>query len=177
MYLDNRKVNDVSAPLVTIGLGCALGPASEPTAQDEVLALPWQIDGVQATPEQIQADYAKVCAASFNYQAPYYAQYSIVRLTDAAIDALCESRTEAFYAFLCKEIPGFPQWPDTAQAGTLDLIYGVGEGGFAAYHHFMQAALNGDFKGMAAECASNATIPAYSARNAARKQLFLDAAC
>jgi hypothetical protein len=173
LYLDSRKVNGVPAPLVTIGIGCAVGPASNAAASAEVLGLPWTVSGGSATAAQIQADYAAICAAPPGFVATHYQSITGIRLSDDAIVALCQSRLSTFVAALQHTFAGFDSWPDTCKAGALDLIYGLGVAGFQAYHHFIAACLQQDWTTAADQCASDANIPAYDARNAARKALFL----
>ena len=173
LYLDSRKVNGTPAPLVTVGIGCAVGPASKPTASPEVLGLAWTVAGAPATADQIQADYAAICAAPFGFVATHYQATTGIRLSDDAMVALCESRLQAFVAALEQTFSDFGVWPDTCKAGALDLIYGLGVAGFQAYHHFIAACLQQDWATAANECASDANIAAYDDRNAARKALFL----
>jgi hypothetical protein len=80
-----------------------------------------------------------------------------------------------FISSLMRSFPAFDGWPETCKAGALDLIYGVGVSGFQQYHHFISACLAENWQMAADQCASDANIAAYDARNAARKQLFLDA--
>ncbi len=170
LYLDNRKINEQPAPLVTVGVGCAL-------AASEAETLPFVIDGRPATPAEIAADFAALQKAPFGYVAPFYQKFTRCRLPDPAIDALVQKRFGVFVAALQHIFPAFTSWPETAKAGTLDLIYGVGVAGFAQYHHLTLDLQQTPprFAAAANECASDASVKAYDARNAARKQLLLDA--
>ena len=171
LYLDSRKINGAPAPLVTVGVGCAISLA-------EALTLPFQIDGRAATQAEIAFGFATLKSAPSGYVAGYYAKYTRIRLPDSAIDALVESRFRLFIAALQHEHPGFDTMPELAKAGCLDLIYGLGITGYSAPHYpSFRAAINRrDFAAAAAQCGADENLSAYDARNKARKQLFLAAA-
>ncbi len=171
LYLDNRKINNVPAPLVTVGIGCA-------TSLEEALTLPFQCGGTPASPDVIRKDFATLQAAPFDYGADYYMQYTQCRLTDDAIDALMMARFDTFVAALRKMFPAFDTFPETAKAGCLDLIYGLGVAGLGAPHYpsFHAAVLRQDWKAAALQSGANVSVAAYAARNRARANLFLAAA-
>jgi hypothetical protein len=167
MYLDSRRVNGAPAPLVTIGVGCAVQLA-------EAKTLPFV---TAATSDQIEADFATLQKAPFGYAAAYYARFTTCRLPNDAIDALVMKRFASFIAALQVLFKTYDTWPDTAKAAALDLMYGTGEAGFKQYHMLLAAGNENppSFLKMASECASDASNPAYKARNDARGQLFLSA--
>jgi len=169
-YLDNRRVNGVPSPLVTIGIGCAIGLT-------EAQSLPFQFNGAPASIAQISIDYTNIKEAPFDFPASTYAKYTEVRLPQGAIDFLCESLLATFVAALNETFPLFSSWPKTCKSAALDLMYGLGVTGFKKYKIFIAAGLQNppNFREMAAQCASNANIAAYDKRNQARKLLFLQA--
>lgn len=171
LYLDNRRDHDgLPAPLVTGGIGCAI-PVSEVTSLEFVIGYH------PATASEILADYHSLLLAPFGRVASFYAQFTKVRLTDRAIEALIEQRFAEFSSALHKIFPDFYTYPETAKAGCLELIYGLGSAGLASPHYpmFRAAVQRRDWTEAAAQCASNANISAYDKRNAARKALFLQA--
>ena len=170
LYLDNRKVNGVPSPLITVGVGCA-------TDLDEAVTLPFLYNGASATPANIQADFAALQVAPFGYAADYYKQCTKCRLSDDAIDALMMKRFGVFIAALQTAFPAFDTFPETAKAGCLDLIYGLGVAGFSVAHYpsFHAAVLQQDWKLAAMQCGANVSVAAYAARNHARAALFLAA--
>lgn len=171
MYLDNRRVNGLPAPLVTIGIGCAV-PVTEVTSLEFVLG------DRPATASEILSDYHSLLLAPFGRKAPFYEPLTKVRLTDREIEALIEQRFADFSKSLHTIFPDFYTYPETAKAGCLELIYGLGAAGLAAPHYpmFRKAVQARDWNTAAEQCGSNTSIDAYDKRNAARKALFLQAA-
>lgn len=171
MYLDNRRVNGLPAPLVTIGIGCAI-PVTEVTSLEFILG------DRPATASEILSDYHALLLAPFGRKASFYEPLTTVRLTDRGIEALIEQRFADFSKSLHTIFPDFSTYPKTAKAGCLELIYGLGAAGLAAPHYpmFRAAVQARDWVKAAAECASNANLTAYDKRNAARKALFIQAA-
>lgn len=170
-YLDNHRSNGLPAPLVTIGIGCAVSVT-------EVALLDFVLDGRQATASEILADYHAVKLAPFGRVASFYAPLTKVRLTDRGIAALQQQRFAEFVKALHGIFPDFYSFPESAKAGCLELIYGLGAAGLAAPHYplFRKAVQARDWAEAAEQCGSNTHIAAYDERNAARKALFLQAA-
>ena len=176
LYLDSRRLYGVLAPLVTVGIGCALGSYTDRVPPAEVQALPWMVNGESATAEMIAHDYEAVCSSAGAMMADSYEHLSSIRLSDASMVALCETRLATFVTALQKTFPEFDGWPVTCKAGALDLIYGTGISGFRQYYLFIAACLSGHWKAAALQSASDANLQAYDKRNQARRVLFLDAA-
>jgi hypothetical protein len=171
LYLDNRRVNGVPAPLPTIGAGCA-------TSLQECLTLPFVVGDRPAAIHEIADDFTNIKQAPFDFAADFYQKYTVIRLPDDACIALCRSRAMAFKADLERVFPAFDTWPLTCQAGALDLLYGLGDVKFeATYPLFIGAGHQSppNFKEMAAQSGSNENDKAYDLRNQARKLLFLQA--
>lgn len=170
MYLDNRRINGAPAPLVTIGIGCAI-PISEATTLDFI------IGDRPAKPFEILRDYHIVLSAPFGRDASFYEQFTQVRLTDRGIEALIEQRFAEFSKSLHQIFPDFYSYPESAKAGCLELIYGLGAAGLAAPHYplFRKAVQARDWDTAAAECGSDTNIAAYDERNNKRRALFLQA--
>lgn len=171
-YLDNHRSNGLPDPLVTIGVGCAVSVTEVTTLVDFV------IDGRPATASEILADYHAILLAPFGRVAAFYAPCTKVRLTDRGIDALQQQRFAEFTKSLHSIFPDFYSYPETAKAGCLELMYGLGAAGLASPHYplFRKAVQARDWKEAAEQCASNAQISAYDKRNVARRVLFLQAA-
>jgi hypothetical protein len=170
LYLDSHRTPaGVPAPLATCGIGCAVQLA-------EALTLPWQIDGIAASQQQIQTDFQTVMKAPFGYIASYYSRFTTCRLTAEAMTDLCELRLAVFVRALEGIFPQFNTWPDTCKAGATDLIYGTGIAGFQQYRHFIAACQAEDWKTAAAQSGSDVNVKAYALRNQARMTLFLTAA-
>lgn len=180
MYLDTHKDPSTGkpAPLVTVGIGCAIGLA-------EALTLPFQISGKPAGQDDIRDAFAKVSNMMPGRVATFYTYPNCLQLAEDGIFALVQKRYDVFTAELASIFPEFMSWPVTAQTGALDLIWGVGEGhpatpqhvatGLGEYTHWRAAAYNKDWATCAGTCGENVNVLAYTARNAWRKSLFLQA--
>ncbi len=166
LYLDSHTPN----PIPTAGIGCAINGLAES------LTLGWTLNGVLATPAQIEADWKRVTAMPGARKAVFYRAPGCLELPEAEIVALVQKRYSVFTRELLSLFPAFMSWPIPAQTGTLDLIWGVGEGGLDEYHHFLAAARAKLWKVCAAQDIENAGQKAYAARNAWRSGLFLQAA-
>jgi len=117
MYLDTRG-------LCTTGIGHML---SSPTA---ALALPWRDPGGELTSaEQVAAQWRQVHAAPVGHAAPFYRQYTVMRLSedDARADAARVVELEALVG-LRTLIPGFDDLPEPARLALVDLAYNLGVG-------------------------------------------------
>ena len=166
LYLDSHK----PGPLPTAGIGCAVNGLAES------LTLGWTVNGTAATPAQIEADWKRVTGLPGARLAAFYHAAGSLELPESEIVALVQKRYDAFTQELTHLFPDFMTWPVPAQTGTLDLIWGVGEGGLDQYHHFLAAARAHLWKLCAAEDLENVGQKAYIERNQWRSGLYLQAA-
>jgi hypothetical protein len=166
MYLDTHKPN----PLVTIATGCAIG-------LEEAMALPFVIGGRTATPPEIADAYGRVQQMPGGMLAHAYRYTECPELPQEAQDALVAKRLSAFSGELHEIFPDYDNFPIGPKVGLLDLIYGVGPGGFRKYPHLIAAAnaTPPNWKKVAENSAANPSIEAFDVRNLWRQDQILSA--
>ena len=171
MYLDTYIKNGVPSPLVTTGKGCAI-------SINEAVNLPFYLGDRPATQQEINQDFLSIKSAPFGYVADFYAKFSKVRLKSEGIEELVRKRFVVFIAGLEAMFPEFDSFPESAKAGCLDLIYGLGVAGLDKPHYplFHKSVENKNWKTASLQCDANASMRAYDQRNQARRNLFIQAA-
>ncbi len=152
---------------VTIGVGHAILDAAGAGS------LNWQIDGAPATPEQAQADWAKVAAAGKGMVASAYAGLTQCRMTDDEISRLVETDIQLFAAQLQTALPGWSSYPEPVQEALFDMAYNLGIGGLLKFSKMLAAVNAGDWNTAAAQCHRRGIS---EDRNRETAQLFLEAA-
>jgi GH24 family phage-related lysozyme (muramidase) len=162
--------------LVTVGIGCLIDPL--PLA----LALSWHLSdtGARATPLQVSAQwvYLKGEKDLAREGARAAEQITRLRLTDADVDALLESRMQLNEAVLAKSFAGWSNYPADAQLGIHSMAWAMGAGFAKEYPHFKRAAEAGSWDEAADECtiggetANKGLVP----RNIANRICFRNAA-
>jgi GH24 family phage-related lysozyme (muramidase) len=152
---------------VTIGVGHAIQ-----NLQD-VCKLAWSIGGTPATPEQAQADFAKIAATPKGQLASQYASLTRCRMVSVDIDALLLNDIERFASQLAAALPKWASYPEPAQEALFDMAYNLGLAGLLKFHQMLAAADNGQWATAAAQC-HRMGIP--DARNQETRNLFLQAA-
>jgi hypothetical protein len=169
-YMDTHK-----PALITVGTGCA-------TALAEMLTLAFHLgtqDGPLATADDIRAHFAKVEAMPPGEWYIKYKYPGCLMLADDAILALVQKRYDSYTPYIERTFTNFYHLPVPAQAGCLDLMWGVGPGsrvhgtGIFEFGHFISA-INStppDLLTAAKDCAESGS--AYANRNAWRAGLFL----
>jgi GH24 family phage-related lysozyme (muramidase) len=165
------------AGIPTVGIGCALGRVGL------ALALPWTVleGGARATPLQVSAQwvYLKEHQALAQAGARACEHATQLRLTDADVDALLESRMAVNEAILAKRFRAWSFFQADAQLALHSLAWAVGAVEVAeGYPKLCAAAERGDWDGARAECTISGEdknaglIP----RNVANRTCFANAA-
>jgi GH24 family phage-related lysozyme (muramidase) len=162
MYLDTKGY-------VTVGIGNMI-PSAEAAKK-----LPF-IDtktGKPATPEQIEAAFAKVDGMPEGMNASKYASATTLRLDKAAIRELATERLRnEFLPSLRRLFPKFDSYPEAAQKALVDMVYNMGAGKLAKFVNLRAACEAGDWTRAATE---SHRAGARDARNEWTHQMFLDA--
>jgi GH24 family phage-related lysozyme (muramidase) len=162
MYLDTKGY-------VTVGIGNMI-PSAEAAKK-----LPF-IDtktGKPATPEQIEAAFAKVDGMPEGMNASKYASATTLRLDKAAIRELATDRLRnEFLPSLRRLFPKFDSYPAAAQKALVDMVYNMGAGKLAKFVNLRAACEAGDWTRAATE---SHRAGARDARNEWTHQMFLDA--
>ncbi len=160
--------------LVTTGMGNLIDPIS--TARN----LPWvNSDGSAASFQQItdawNAVKARTDLASKGGKA--YESVTSIRLTEAGIDQLIQSRLASNEKTLRGTYPDYDSWPADAQLALLSMAWAMGPA--FKFPSFTKAIKKSppDFTTAAAQCKMDETGNAgLKPRNVANKKLFLNAA-
>ena len=161
--------------IITTGMGNLVDPVGQATG------LPWvNSDGSAATQAQITAAWNAVKARTDLNQkgGKAYASVTTIRLTDAGIDQLIQSRLQSNETILKKNYPGFDNWPaDAASWPIHSMAWAMGPAfKFPKFAKDVNADPP-DFTSAATDGQMNATgnrglVP----RNTANNKLFLNAA-
>lgn len=135
---------------VTVGIGCLIHPL--PLA----LALQWRmLDGPIATTLQVTEEWEYLRQshelARLGARAAEHATH--LRLSDAQVANLLESRMAQNEAVLAKTFEGWAGYPGDAQLGIHSMAWAMGAGFAKGYPRFVKAALAGDWDTAAKECA------------------------
>lgn len=156
MYLD-QDAN------VTCGIGLMLPSLTR------ALQLPWMMDGMAATPEQITASWYAVVALKPGMAATSYSNPTQVYLTLADIEGLLRG----YVAGLDKRLPNlyatYPLWPEPAKLAILDCAYNLGLAKLASEYPHMNSCLRmlpPNFAAASIECERNSKNAGFTSRNA-----------
>jgi GH24 family phage-related lysozyme (muramidase) len=163
MYLD-------VVGLVTIGVGFLLPSAAAALA----LNLVRRDSGIAATDEEKRADWESVHARPRAELAANYRPFTLLDLPDSAIDGELSVRIEDFVRNLQSRFPQFQDFPNPAQVGIIDMVYGLGPAGlFRGFPKFCSAVDRKDW----AACATEGIRGNVSqSRNQELQELFREAA-
>jgi GH24 family phage-related lysozyme (muramidase) len=162
---------------VTTGIGNLVENVTTHEPTPDTFTLGWKRpDGSPASHQEILDAWNAVKAAWPKVQSVASQSLTTIRLDKEAIDRLVTSKLAQDEAYLRKKYPGYDSWPADAQLGILSMAWAMGPG--FDFPRFA-AAVNRprpDFK--AAADASHIHDPGnpIDGRNAANKQLFLNAA-
>lgn len=158
MYLDTLGY-------VTAAVGHLL-----PTAP-AAAALPFRrSDGAPATPEEIEKEFEVVKALEPARLPSYYEARTKLRLASDAIAAVLDQDVAAMSKALVSLLPGFAQFPETAQEALLDMAFQLGPAGLVdKFPHLIAAVKARDWSGCAVHC-HRAGIQEW--RNTATADLF-----
>lgn len=169
MYLD-------VAGFVTIGVGNKIDPINL------ALNLPFEYadqPGSQASQEDITAAWNTVKSRTDLRLSSAFKEVTNLRLTQAAIRSLIDTRLRENENTLKKTLSEFDKFPADAQLGLLSMAWALGplfiNNGI--WPKFRAACLNQDWDTAAAECRMKSTNnPGIEPRNDADKTLFSNAA-
>jgi GH24 family phage-related lysozyme (muramidase) len=162
MYLDTRG-------FVTVAVGELLATPANALALAFVDA-----NNQPSTPDAIQAEYSRVSALPpGKYPAAFYRSPASPTLPHPAIDALLLHHLTFFDTQLSQRFANYPDFPDPAKLGLLDMIYNLGVTGlFKGYPTLMSYVQNQNWAGAATQCHRNGPSPQ---RNDWTRQQFLAA--
>lgn len=142
MYLD-------TAGVVTIGIGHALETPAEATAIPFTL----RASGQLASAAQIDADYVGVKAQPSGQIASYYKPFSQTGLGDDGIADLFRQDLGEFLPTLAARVPGYAEFPATAQLALLDLAFNLGVNGLLTkFPKMMAFVTQRNWAGSAGQC-------------------------
>jgi len=113
MYLDSKGQVTVGVGHLIVDVQCA-----------QKLSFITQ-KGINATAEEIQADYEAVKMQPGNRPASYYKQFTSLQLSMREIDKLTNKHVDTFYKEIKQVYAGFDTFPSEAKLALLDLIYDV----------------------------------------------------
>jgi GH24 family phage-related lysozyme (muramidase) len=164
--------------LVTTGIGNLVDNGNGMNGYGPATALPWKHpNGLLATQPEVIAAWQKVKSAWPGVQSTASAKLTDIRLDDAAIADLVNKKVASNHSILKTKYPGYVNWPADAQMGLHSIAWAAGP---AVHLPAFSAAVNQtkpDFITAASESQLNAKgNPGLVPRNAATKQLFLNAA-
>jgi GH24 family phage-related lysozyme (muramidase) len=152
---------------VTVGAGHAIHAAADAGK------FSWIAGDSPATPQQAEADFAKVAAAPKGMAADRYQSLTRCRMVAADIDALLAADVQLFEAKLASALPKWPSYPGPAQEALFDMGYNLGVAGLLKFHQLLAAADAGRWHAAAQQCHR---MGISEARNAETARLFLQAA-
>jgi GH24 family phage-related lysozyme (muramidase) len=162
MYLDTNGY-------VTVGVGEMLPNAARAQSLGFV-----DINNQPATSSAILNEYQRVSALPPAETADFYCSPTSPTLPPATIDAILLQHLTYFDGQLQQRFASYPNFPDPAKLGLLDMIFNLGPAKlFNTYPKFMGYVQNQDWANAALECYRNGPS---AERNDWTKQQFLAAA-
>lgn len=165
MYLDVKG-------LVTTGVGNLIDPMVA------AIDLPWKkADGSLASTQEIRDEWTRIKSAQTysNRGGFFFKNMAQLHLDNVDIDNLVRQRLMMNEVYLEKRYPNWENWPADAQMAIHSMSWAMGPA--FQFPKFDACLAAGDFTGAAAECSiSTAGNPGVAPRNAANKQLLLNAA-
>ena len=142
MYLDTVGV-------VTVGIGHALATPAAAAALPFVL----RATGQPAGAAQIGADYARVKTQPSALIASHYKAFGQTHLSETTIADLFAQDMNQFLPGLAAAIPGFADFPKTAQLALVDMAFNLGVRGLVSkFPKMMRFVSARDWTGCAREC-------------------------
>ncbi len=169
MYLDIKG-------FVTIGVGNLIDPINQ------ALALPFEYEDEPesfVTSDEIREAWETVKSnQSLRFEGTKaFKDLNNLRLSEAAIRSLVDSRLTANETFLKGAFPDFENFPADAQLGLLSIAWAMGAGFAKKFPKFRSACISQDWDTAAAECSiSEVGNPGVIPRNKANRTLFSNAA-
>lgn len=168
MYLDKKK-------FPTTAIGYIINTV------EMVTALPWRLPNGELAPKaQVIAEWRALQArpelADYRASSHVVEAATTVRLLDADVAAIVQSRLLAIEARMRHFFAGWGDFPADAQLGLLSLGWALGSDFETGYPKLTHAANTGDWETCARECAiSTQDNPGIIARNAQNVLLFHNA--
>ena len=148
MYLD-------TVGKVTVGVGLMLPDA--PSAQ----ALPFQLNGQPATPDQIAAEFHRITTLPWAKLPNFYRAPSSLELDSTTITEKLRIVLTGFEQKLRDALKGYDAFPDGVKQALLDMAYNLGPAGLLKeYPHFLAAIKSGNWTAAAAGCTRRGPAPA-----------------
>lgn len=135
--------------LPTVGIGCLINPLAL------ALVLPWKLlDGTRATPLQVTAqwEYLKKSTELARAGAKAAQHATQLRLTDADVDALLESRMALHEGVLAKAFTGWADFPGDVQLAIHSMAWAMGAYFWREFPKFVRACLVHDWEEALEEC-------------------------
>lgn len=163
---------------VTVGVGLMLPDAAAAcalpfTAGGAAAGTPGEGTAVPATPEEIAAEFARVCALAMDRLPSFYRVPTSLELPEAAIDARLRAVLAGFEGTLRARLARYDALPDGVKMALLDMAYNLGpEGLLKGYPRMIHAVETGAWAEAAAQCAREGIS---AARNAWTRQQMLSA--
>jgi GH24 family phage-related lysozyme (muramidase) len=155
---------------VTVGYGRML-PNTAATAG---LSLS-KADGTAASAKEKSAEWTAIKAQPAGKPASWYKKHCTLTIGEPDAATLIEADLKTAIGYLAGKFADLDSYPEDAQDALLDMIFNIGTGNFtAAKWPGLFAAVNAEDWKKAADQSNRPQVSA--ARNAAIKQLFLDAA-
>jgi len=145
LYLDSRG-------FVTVGVGnlvatpevCCRLPFVVPHMANAMRASGF---GMPASDDTKRAAWAAIHAAPRGHRETFYASLTSIRLPEADIDAIAQSRLATdFLPGLQRLYPHFDDIPASAQSALTDMIYNLGEKGLSKFTHLAAAVRQRDWR-------------------------------
>ena len=170
LYLDSKG-------LVTTGIGNLCDPVGLGSG------LPWRHqDGTLATLGEYMAEWATVNALDGKDGKPdaakegwvVAARYCKLRLNDADIDALCRAKLDANEAVLRKRVPNYDDHCADVHLFLHSWAWAVGP--WDNYPRMLKAIAENKYRTAVRECDINPKVGTIILRNAANRQLLINAA-
>lgn len=114
LYLDSKGY-------VTVGVGHLLSTV------EDAQKLPFlDQQGEPATKDMIAEEFATISSKDGNRVANYYQQFTLLTLSNSAIDALTDKHIDSFYKELKVIYDGFDEFPSKVKLALFDLIFNLG---------------------------------------------------
>jgi GH24 family phage-related lysozyme (muramidase) len=156
MYLDSKGN-------VTVGIGEMVPSVEAAVGIPFIIADP--NGATPATPAQIASDFVRVQSMGQNSSAPYFAASHYIGAGTVVLPmSICQGRVikrlnEEFIPGVVRLLPDFESYPLDAKRALLDMIWSLGAGGLAKFHHLLTACKARDWEQAALECnRMNATV-------------------
>src|ERR1039458_9146025 len=96
--------------------------------QADALLLPWQVNGVPATPQQVIFDYQSVLAAPPGHTAAFYENLTTCRLSATDVAGMCGHDIDVSWTAFLHYYSQADEYPDAAILALADFTFQSGPG-------------------------------------------------